>query len=427
MPDTGAAGAPASWQRNLFFTWISQFLSLAGFCFGMPFIAYYMQELGVKDKTELYIYMGAFTAGAPIALALMGPVWGVLSDRHGRKLMMLRASTAATFVLFGMGYTGSITGLLVFRFLQGFFTGTMPAAQALVASHTPDSRQGFALGTLSTATYSGIMAGGFLGGRCADVFGYAATFKIGGCIMIVSTLLIVFGIREQFEPPAEIPGGAQGFRLPSIGLAGPVLVLIGAVACVRFLESAILPLFIQHLNHDTVEGSSTITGDLTAVACFAGIIGGYLFGWLVDRVSPEPIGKVVVCGSALAMAAQSISTSFTGLFLARFVLAFFSIGMDPVMQVWVSRVTPNEQRGSIFGWVTTCRSLGWVVGPLIGSGLAAGIHQLTGDHALAQRSVFLTDAVLLVALVPVVGWSARRMLERNGEAAQGETAPTVSA
>lgn len=402
------------WQRNLFFAWLSQFFSLAGFCFGMPFVVFYMQELGVTDKVELYIYNGLFNALAPISLAFMGPVWGALGDRYGRKLMMLRASTAATFVLFGMGYAGNVQGLLVFRFLQGFFTGTMPAAQTLIASHTPEERHGFALGTLQTASFTGIMAGGFIGGRCADLFGYAATFKIGGVMMICSTLLILFGIREDFTPPPERAATEPRWRFPPIGAALPVLILVGTVGIGRFIDRPVLQLFVQHLNGGKIAGSSTITGDLTAFCCIAGVIGGLVFGRLVDRGNPARVGVLAVIIGSVMVAFQATISSFFWLFGARFIQSFFMIGLDPMMQTWISRATPADRRGAAFGWYTTFRSSGWFLAPLMGSGIAATLKMQDLQDAWELRAVFLVKAVLLLATIPVIFWTARRMMTLNG-------------
>lgn len=399
------------WQRNLLFAWLSQFFSLAGFCFGMPFIAFYFQELGVSEGPDLYLYVGLFTAMAPVAMAVMGPLWGSLGDQYGRKLMMVRASTAATFVLFGMGYASSVGGVLVFRFLQGFFTGTMPAAQTLVAAEAPEAKQGTALGLLQTASFSGIMAGGFIGGRCADAFGYASTFRIGGCMMIVSTLLILFGVQEDFSPPAvEVGAERKGFfSFPPMGATLPVLVVIALVGVARFFDRPILPLFVQFLNGGVREGAATITGDLTALSCAAGIVGALGFGWLVDRFSPAAVGKAIVAAMALALAVLSHARSIAFLFVVRTSFAFFSIGFDPVLHVWLSRNTPTASRGSAFGWATSFRCMGWIVGPLAGTGMATWFASFGWPSSWVLPRIFLIEAILLALLVPVFGWAGRRM------------------
>lgn len=394
------------WRRNLLFTWLSQVCSLAGFSFGMPFVPYYIQDLGVAKEDPLFnVYWGLFTVGAPLALMIMGPVWGSLGDRHGRKLMMLRASMAATLVLFGMGYVGSVGGLIVFRLLQGFFTGTMPAAQALVATHAPDRKHGFALGTLLTAVLIGVMTGQFLGGRCADAYGYAESFKIGGCLLLLSTMLVLFGVQENFSPPEPEEESTGAVEKPArIGAALPILILTLGIVFVRRFDSPILPMFVQDLNDGQRQGSATIMGDLGAVCCLAGVLSGPLFGRLVDRFSPAILGKIALCGSAVAVTMLTGANSFAELYVWRFILVFFAIGLDPVCQVWISRATPTQNRGRIFGWLTSFRSLGGVLGPAAGLGTAA---------LLGNRPVFAVVGGLLVALTPLVSSVASRMASQD--------------
>jgi len=103
-----------SWKKNLVVIWISQFLSLMGFTFAMPFTPFYMQELGVTDPDELKIWVALFATAAPMSLAVFAPIWGMVADRYGRRPMLLRANFGAAVFLALMGSVDSV-GLLVAR------------------------------------------------------------------------------------------------------------------------------------------------------------------------------------------------------------------------------------------------------------------------------------------------------------------------
>ena len=90
------------WQRNLKIAWIGTFFTGASFSIVMPFMALYIEELGVKgDMVEWYT--GLSVAISALASALVSPIWGRLADRYGRKPMMIRASMVMTFTMGGLG------------------------------------------------------------------------------------------------------------------------------------------------------------------------------------------------------------------------------------------------------------------------------------------------------------------------------------
>jgi len=208
------------WRRNLLLVGGSQFLSMMAFTFAFPFIPFYMQELGVTDPIKLKLCISAFAAAAPISLAIFAPIWGAVGDRYGRKLMLLRANWGAVFFLTLMGLADSVVMLIVVRTIQGVLTGTMTAAQTLVAAHTPRERSGLALGTLSAGVFSGSMAGSMLGGVFADAFGYRHAFFASAVIMVFAAVLSAIA-REDFTPPPA----ATPFTVTLVGATGATVSL----------------------------------------------------------------------------------------------------------------------------------------------------------------------------------------------------------
>jgi DHA1 family multidrug resistance protein-like MFS transporter len=112
---TATKPAEINWKRNLFFIWSSQVLSLMAFSFAMSFAAYYIQDLGITDPKDVKFWNGAFAASAPLAMAVMGPIWGIIGDRVGRRPMMLRAYFCATVIIFLMGRVTNVHQLIVLR------------------------------------------------------------------------------------------------------------------------------------------------------------------------------------------------------------------------------------------------------------------------------------------------------------------------
>jgi len=395
-----------SWRRNLFFIWASQFLAIMGFAFALPFAPYYMQELGVTDPARLRIWVAVFAAATPLSLAIFSPIWGALADRYGRRAMLLRANLAGAVVLVLMGTVRSVEALVFLRLMQGVFTGTMTAAQAMVASDTPDHRSGVALGTLSAAVFSGAMVGSFVGGVIAHWYGYRCAFLAAGLILLAAALLVMFGTRENWVRP-ETTAAAAPEGLRELEPARAVLLLILVAALVRQFDTAYLPLLVQEINGG-LAGASVWTGLLSATGGVAGLLAGVWLGRLTDRTPPPRIGMATALGAAAMMVPQALARAFPILFVARFGNVFCAGGLDPVFQVWLSRVTPESRRGFVFGWAGTARSVGWMLAPLA-SGAVAAVYGI--------RVVFWISSLLFLLLIGVIALTAR------GAGGSGRSAP----
>jgi DHA1 family multidrug resistance protein-like MFS transporter len=400
------------WKQTLVVVWLAQFLSMMGFAFGMPFAAYYLQTLGVGDKKELWV--AVWSAATPLTLAVFSPIWGHLADRFGRRVMMLRAYAGGAVVLALMALVQSPLQLILLRLIQGVFTGTVTAAQTMVAVTAPRERSGTALGILSTSIFGGSMVGASLGGMLAEAFGYRASYIFAGILLLLSLLLTVFGTREdpvtkQLPPQALEVDEPKPERSPLTGGAVPILLLIFFMAEVRQFDSPFVPLLVQEINGGKLEGSALLSGILSTAGAIAGMLAGFFLGRLADRRHPPAIAKFCSLAASLIVLPQAIITTFIPLVAARFGLAFFAGGLDPVFLIWLAKVTPDERRGAIFGWAATAKSIGWIVAPLIGGVIAA---------YLGIRAIFYVEAVMFVLLVPCIAWAVRRIGRARGPAAE---------
>ena len=322
-----------NWKQNFAVIWLSQFISIMGFNFALPFAPYFIQELGVTDPVRLKMWVAVFAASTPLTLAVFSPIWGMLADRYGRRVMLLRANFAGAIVLALMGTVRSVELLILLR---------------------------------------------------------------------ASGLLVTFGTTENFVrhiPEIEDERSPVRAHWADLGPALPILILIVAMAGARQFDQAMLPLLVQDI-HGSIQGVSIWTGSLSAFCGIAGLLAAPLLGRLADRVPPPKIGKMSALGAGLLMLPQGLAHSFLLLFGCRFGMVFCAGGLDPVFQIWLSRVTPEHKRGVVFGWAATARSMGWVVAPLV-SGVVAS--------ALGIRSVFFIGSLLFFGLVPLISVVVKRL------------------
>ena len=384
------------WKRNLTFMWLAQFFSLVGFGFALPFVPFYFQELGVAGRGTLRIWTGLFAAGSGIPLAIAAPVWGSLADRYGRKPMSLRASLGGVVVLAGMGLARSPGMLLAFRVLQGVFTGTITANLTLVVSNTPEKRMGFAIGMMSSAVYAGDTLGPLVGGFCADLFGYRMSFLISAASLVISFLITLLFVREDFQRPTGLPA-APRLRLSAARSAIlPFLPVIGMIALAgfaRYLAVPLYPLLVQEIALPSL-GLATQTGMVNAAAGVAVVLAGIVFGRLADRGAFLRLGAACSLAAGAFTAALAAARSIAMLVPLRMAADFSYGGLDPLLNILLARRVDPDRRGLAFGLAGSVRSAAWALGGLVGGLLSAA----TGFWA-----VFLLGGALFLAATWLFG------------------------
>src|SRR2546423_13818225 len=135
-----------SWQPSLYVICVAQATAMLAFGFVLPFLPLYLKEVGVSPESAVVFWSGALVTSTGVSLAIFSPIWGALADRHGRKLMVLRAMLigGAIIALMGPGQNGG--GVLVLPIPQGTLTRSIAAAAPLVAGHNPPPPRGSVTG-----------------------------------------------------------------------------------------------------------------------------------------------------------------------------------------------------------------------------------------------------------------------------------------
>ncbi len=170
----------APWQRTLYTIVLAETAAMIGFGIAQPFLPFYLQELGVHSVGDVAFWVGLISSAQPICMALSAPIWGVLSDRFGRKPMLARAMIGGGIALGLSAMATSAPQLATFRILEGILAGTVAAATTLVAVTTPREHTGYGLGLLQTAIFTGSFLGPLLGGIIGSTLGYRAAFLVAG-------------------------------------------------------------------------------------------------------------------------------------------------------------------------------------------------------------------------------------------------------
>ncbi|MDO4571471.1 MAG: MFS transporter [Planctomycetia bacterium] len=390
-----------NWKRNLIFIWLSQILSIAGFSSAMPFIPIYIRDRwGISGEHELGVWMSAFYFFGMFSFCLSTPIWGVLADRFGRKLMLLRACYVDAILFPCFLLAPNPTCLIVVRFISSAFTGTVSAAQTLIVTTTPQEHHGFALGTLSTAIWSGNLIGFAIGGLVVHYFGFTAAFLTCGLMYLFAGLFAHIFVQDNFEPTKG--AASESVRSTWSGLSigiWTIFALIIFTAIARRFDEPYVALMVEQIHGPL--NTAFHTGWISAVAAVGGVISGMVLGRLCDKYSPEKIATPSLCLGGLTMFAQAFASSLGFYATARFMNFAVASGLEAIFLSILSRISSESRRGAIFGLASGLR----MVGILFASALSGGIIYLVG-----VRSVYLTAGILFFLIIPAF-WASRNILQ----------------
>lgn len=393
-----------NWKQNLIFIWIAQLLCLAGFGSALPFIPVFMRvRLGIEDPALRGVYVSIFYFCSMASFCIFTPIWGMLADRYGRKIMLLRASFGGAIFMPLMGLSPNVAVLIILRFITSCFSGTVNAAQTLIVSTTPKEKHGFALGLLSSAVWSGNMLGYLLGGMIVHYLGYTAAFLFCGAMFLISGLLILFFVHENFVPPVNVKNTEwekaaipekKRFKLPVFDFSKAVwitLCLFLFMAFSRRFDEAYLALQVENIAGKI--NTELYTSYISAAAAAGGVIAGTLIGYLADRFSPAKVAFPCLFLSVFFVLAQGFAPDLFVLGGARF-FAFITVGgLEPVFLSMLSNVSPEEKRGQIFGLTASFRSIGMMIASPLGGCII---------YFLGLRSIYIAAAAGFLLTIPLL-------------------------
>lgn len=364
-----------------------------------PFLPLYVQELGSTSGLSLEFLTGLVFSGQAFAMMLVSPIWGALADRYGRKLMVERAMFGGTIILLLMAFAQSAEQLVILRTIQGFITGTVAAANALVAAIAPRERLGYAMGLLQVGLMTGVAVGPLVGGAVADAWGYNTAFYVTSGLLFISGLLVLFGVKEDFKPGGNNERKTSSFvkDWKNILTASGVSVVYG----LRFISqmgrniiAPVTPLFIYSL----LGGSgpvNTITGLVTGVYAASTTLSTAYLGRLGDRIGHRKLLITSLGITAVLYFPQAAATAAWQLVVLQAMVGVAAGGILPAISALLARFTRPGEEGAVYGLDNSVGSGGRAVAPLIGSAIGA---------EFGIRSAFTATGLAFLIAVGLAAW-----------------------
>ena len=377
------------WKRNLFVCWFGAFITAIGLSQIAPFLPVYIKDLGVENAHNVDILSGICFGITFLISAIVSPMWAKMSDKHGRKPMLLRASIGIAIVIFLMGFSQNVYELTILRALQGAVSGYTTACITLVATQTNKNHVGWALGVLSTATVSGSLVGPLVGGYLADTIGIRNVFFVIGILLFITFIATIVFVKEKFEVIKT-----SNLKFKEVWKMVPEPALIISLFTTSFILRTALysiePMMTQYISTLTTNTYNVvlISGIAFSATGLGSILAAPALGKLSDRIGTKKIILVSLIFSAIIYLPQAFVSNAFELTILRIILVFATAGIVPGINSMIKRATKKEVTARVLGVNMSFQYLGTFLGAILGGQIGAyfGIRNI----------FFITTGLLLI-------------------------------
>jgi MFS family permease len=375
--DAASSGPPIGQRRALGVAFLTLFLDLLGFGILIPIQPFYAESFGATPQVATLL-------GASYSLMqlVFAPMWGALSDRVGRRPVVLVsiAISAVGFLVFGMAH--ALWMLFAARMIAGFGNANLGTVQAIVADVTEGRDRAKGMGMVGAALGLGFVFGPAVGGTLGAAFGPSAPAFASAGLAALNWILAFVLLRETRRP-----GIANGVRrrldVDALRRArgSPNVVALVALVFVftvgfSIMESA-LAFFVEHVFVPpeivgTTVGVRRATQMTTWVLLAVGVTAVVVQGGLIRPLRKRAGEKALIVGGTVLVAASFVGVALVGHLLGRegyaslfpvvVVLSFGAGIFSPSQSSLLSRSTPADEQGAILGLGQSGSALGRLLG-----------------------------------------------------------------
>jgi len=368
-------------KPSVFIIFLTVFIDLVGFGMVLPLLPIFAKTFSASGFA-----IGALMASFSAMQFLFAPLWGRLSDRVGRRPVLLVSTAGAmiSYAIFALGCgLGGKTGLLVLfasRIFAGICGANITVAQAYIADVTPPEERSRKMGLIGMAFGLGFIFGPVLSGVGMKLFGITGPGWIAASLCGANFFFALARLPESWRPTSEhvaqrprFTQWVHTFRLPRIGLL--IVVFFLATFCFTCFETTLGLLVSQNFNlkFQNVKGVFIFDEKVVYLYAYCGVVGAIVQGGAIGR-AVKRLGEPLLISLSLVL----VGLSMAPMPFARnwmqllFVLAVLAIGSSltrPPVFGLISILTPAHEQGATIGIAQGAGSLARIIGPVFASTL----------------------------------------------------------
>lgn len=342
------------------------FIDILGFSILIPILPYYVKHFGAST-----IAVGELFAVFALCQFLAGPFWGHVSDRIGRKRVLIISQIGATIGWAGLAFAPTLFWVFIARIIEGIAGGNISVTQAYVADRVEPEQRSHAFAFIGAAFSAGLVLGPVAGGLLLARYGYKMPFLLAAGLQVLTLIATIFFLPEDVAAHAEkAPTG--GFRdiVRSLGdvHVSPVLVQKLAYSLALYAWFAVFALVLAAVaGFGPTETSFFFAGFGAASIVFQlGVVGR-----MVDRFGVRLTSNIGFAAACVYFVAVPFMHGTIALFLTQIIFAFALSVTNATLATLLTNAAPEHLRGTVLGAGSSLESVAGVVMPTISAAVLA--------------------------------------------------------
>ncbi|HTK03323.1 MAG TPA: MFS transporter [Alphaproteobacteria bacterium] len=369
-------------NRNLFIIALIALVNMLGYGIIIPILYAYSKKFGLNDFQN-----GLLFAMFSICQFISTPIIGRLSDKYGRRPMLLISiiGTAASF--FMMAFAPNFLFLFLARALDGLTAGNIPVAFAVISDSTKPEDRPKAFGLIGAAFNFGFVFGPAISALTVG-FGSSIPFIIAGIITMIAVILTYLYLPETNKHMGEIHEG----KLFDFGkmwhtLFDPNVGVTFVISLIFFLAFACAIIYgFQPFTLNVLKLNTSQNAMLFTLFGITGLIAQtFLVQFFSKNLGIKKSFSISIFFTAISFIIMAISHSIWSFVVASVILSIFNSVAQTLIPTILSRETDEKSQGSIQGLNSSYQSIGMIIGPLLGGAVAT----------ISIPSTFVVGAVLI--------------------------------
>jgi MFS family permease len=372
--------------------WSTVALDLVGFGIVVPILPRYAERFGASGLT-----VGLLFASFSLAQFLCAPLLGRLSDRIGRKPVIVVSLIGTAIGSFVTGAAGALWLLFLGRIIDGGSGASLAVAQAAVGDMASPPERPRLMGLLGAAFGIGFVVGPALGGL-ASLGGPHVPFYVAGVLAIINAVAAMIRVPETKPQGAPGPRPERGSRMHALSPVLRRLALVGFITTVAFTAFEATFALLGHHRFGFGEKGSALV--FLGVGIILVIVQGGLYGRLAKQ---HGVHSMYLVGVGLLVVGLAVLAGAHSWLLLGVSLALLSFGQgvaSPSISTLVSEYAPPARRGEAMGFQQSAGAIGRIVGPPLAGWMF--------DHSGEWSPYVLGAGLSAVAFLLLVTWGLHR-------------------
>lgn len=383
------------------FIFITVVLDILGIGLIIPILPRLVKSFEAGDAAAASHVVGSLMALYSLMQFVCAPVLGSLSDRFGRRPIILTSLLGSGLDYFLLAFAPNLGWFFVGRIISGITGANITAATAYIADVSPPEKRAANFGKIGAAFGLGFIIGPVLGGWLGD-FGLRVPFMVAGGLTLLNWLYGLLVLPESLAPEnrrrfgwgrSNPVGSLLGLRQHPVAFG-----LAGTYFLINVAHQSLPGTWVLYTDH-RFRWTAAQTGlSLTVVGIMAAIVQGGLTRVVVQRIGERKAAILGLVVGTIAFAVYGLATK--GWMIYAMIVAG-SIGgvMGPSIQALISRSVGANEQGGIQGSLTSLGSIAGIIGPPIATGLFGYFISSKAPIYLPGAAFFFSSTLVFVAML----------------------------